>query len=473
MPVACADSARKEYAAAVGAFRRALEIDPDWAQAQHNLGLALFKLGQVDEALELFRRAATGVEPALPLSAIAVIIPGSPTSDNQAVLDARRNWAERELPPRRATEHASPRRKMGDRRPRIGYVSSFFPDHNWMKPVWGLINHHDRHRFEIHLFSDAPAARIQHGYRENQQDRFHDTSGLPNDALAQRIEEAGIDLLVDLNGYSTVRRLPLFAMRPARIIVGWFNMFATTGIPGYDYLIGDAVVIPPEEERFYCERIARVPGSYLTFEVTYPVPDVADPPFLSGTAITFGSLASQYKITNAAVAAWSTILKRVPNSSLILKNATLGSPDVRQFVHGLFERNDVAPPEGSSGRALGSLSFPRNLRRDRCRTRHVPLQWRHDDERGDLARRPVDNLHGRSVGLANKRLHSAGGRLGEFVGRDAEDYIALAISLANSPDRLAELRRNMRARLRGSPVCDTRSFARNMENLYAQMLAPC
>ena len=83
-------------------------------------------------------------------------------------------------------------------------------------------------------------------------------------------------------------RLPLFTLRPAPVIVGWFNMYATTGIPSYDYLIGDDVVIPPEEEKFYCEKIVRVPGSYLTFEVTYPVPPVADPPCLTNGAITFG-----------------------------------------------------------------------------------------------------------------------------------------------------------------------------------------
>lgn len=60
--------------------------------------------------------------------------------------------------------------------------------------------------------------------------------------------------------------------------------------------------------------------------------------------------------------------------------------------------------------------------------------------------------------------------LGEMVGQGREDYISLAIGLANSPDRLLDLRRNMRSRLDDSPVCDTQSFARNMERLYTQML---
>lgn len=217
--VGCAEGSRKEYAAAIACFRRALEIHPHWPEAQHNLGRILFQLGQVEEALDLFRQAADGGDLALPQAAIAVIIPGSPASDNQAILDARRTWAKRQLPPRVATEPWSHHVKTDDRPLRIGYVSSFFQDHNWMKPVWGLINHHDRGRFEVHLFSDAPASHIRYGYRGHPQDRFHDTSGLSNEALSQRIEQAEIDLLVDLNGYSTMQRLPLFTLRPAPVVV--------------------------------------------------------------------------------------------------------------------------------------------------------------------------------------------------------------------------------------------------------------
>ena len=99
----CAESSRRTTQPAVACFRRALEIHPGWPEAQHNLGQALFKLGQVEAALDLFRQAAAGGDPALPQAAIAVIIPGSPSSDNQSILDARRTWAERQLA-RRAVE---------------------------------------------------------------------------------------------------------------------------------------------------------------------------------------------------------------------------------------------------------------------------------------------------------------------------------------------------------------------------------
>jgi predicted O-linked N-acetylglucosamine transferase (SPINDLY family) len=465
----CAASSGKEYGGAIACFRRALEIHPDWPEAQHNLGQVLFKLGQVEEALDLFRQASAGGDPALPQAAIAAIIPGSPTSDNQAILDARRTWAECQLPPRRTTEHSSRQVKTGDQPLRIGYVSSFFQDHNWMKPVWGLINHHDRRQFEVHLFSDAPASQIQHGYHVHPQDRFHDTTGLSNEALSQRIERAEIDLLIDLNGYSTMGRLPLFTLRPAPVVVGWFNMYATTGIASYDYLIGDDLVIPPEEEKFYCEKIVRVPGSYLTFEVTYPVPPVVDPPCVTNGAITFGCLASQYKITNEVIGAWSRILQQVPNSSLILKNGAFVSPCARQFVHGLFERHHISSKrvrlEGPSDHyqfleTYGEIdvaldTFPYN-----GGTTTTEAIWQGV---------PVVTFSGdRWVARTSASILQSAA-LGELVGQGFEDYISLAISLANSPDGLLDLRRNMRSRLRDSPVCDTQSFARNMERLYTQM----
>jgi tetratricopeptide (TPR) repeat protein len=462
----CAEGARKEFAAAIPCFRQALEISPDWREAKHNLGQVLFKLGQVEEALDLFRQAAATGDAALPLSAIAVMIPGSPASGNQAILEARRCFAERYLPAPRAIP-PGPRRQG---RLRIGYVSAFFEDRNWMKPVWCLINHHYRQDFEIHLFSDGPASAIQHGYEADRRDRFHDSSRLSNEALCQEIRQAEIDVLVDLNGYSTLRRLPLFPLRPAPVIVGWFNMYATMGISSYDYLIGDAVVIPPEEERFYCEKILRVEGSYLTFEVTYPVPPVADePPSRASGAITFGCLASQYKITADVIASWSRILQRAPGSSLLLKNGTLGSPANRRFVHDRFSQLGIGPERvrldgpaehyqfleayGQIDIALDAFPYNGGTTTMESIWQGVPLIT----FRGD-----------RWVARTSASILETGG-LGELIGQNLDDYENLAVALANAPDRLLDLRRNMRARLTQSAVCDGVKFARNMEALYRQI----
>src|SRR5208283_1467470 len=130
-----------------------------------------------------------------------------------------------------------------------------FVRRNWMKAVWGLINHHDRESFQIHLFSDSPEPSIVEGYHKGFRDHFHETSGLSNEALAQRIKEEQIDILVDLNGYSKPPRLGLFALRAAPVQVAWFNMFAASGLRGFDYIVGDRHVILDQEEPFYTEQV--------------------------------------------------------------------------------------------------------------------------------------------------------------------------------------------------------------------------
>jgi protein O-GlcNAc transferase len=225
-------------------------------------------------------------------------------------------------------------------------------------------------------------------------------------------------------------------------------------------------VIPPEEERFYSERIVRVPGSYLTFEVGYPVPDVADAPSRGRGAITFGCLAPQYKITGKVIEAWSRILLQVPASTLLLKSRALAAEGVRRFVHEQFAGHGIDPERirlqgpaahyrfletyGEIDLALDTFPYNGGTTTSEALWQGVPVVAFSGDRW----------LSRTSASI----LHAAG--LGEFVGKTLDDYLAIAVRGANAPERLAELRRDMRARLRDSAVCDTETFARNMERIY-------
>ena len=441
------------------------------SQVQFDAAWRRFQLGQVDEAVALFQQATDGRHPEPACASIAVIIPGSPQSDNQAILDARRTWAERYVHPvgptgfkQRVESRGSPLR--------LGYISSFFQDHNWMKPVWGLIHQHDRRDFQIHLFSDAPAQQIQHGYRQRPEDRFYDISGFSNQLVADRMEQAGIDVLVDLNGYSQAHRLSLLALRPAPVIVEWFNMYATTGMSCVDYLIGDDVVIPPEEEKYYSEKIVRVPGSYLTFEVGYPVPEVAIPPCSTQERFTFGCLAPLYKITDEVVAAWSQILRGSPDSVLRLRNSALHSPDAIEHVRALFRGHDIAPERLLLDGPAEHFTFLQTYDQIDLALDTFPYNGGTTTTEAIWQGVPVVTFHGdRWVARTSASILRAA-NLGQFVGESLEEYVSMAIRLATSGDRsgfLGELRRNMRSQLLQSRVCDTAGFARNMEQIYRRM----
>jgi protein O-GlcNAc transferase len=464
----CAWEKKGDDAIALGCFRKALSLAAEHGETHHNLGKVLHKLGLTDEAIERFQSALALGKGFLPSTAIATLIPGSPRATNRTVLEARRFWAETHLPP--VDPHKRFRRAPAQgRRLRVGYLSSFFQSHNWMKPVWGLLNHHNRDRFDVFLFSDAPEAACLGSYRKHPRDRFQDITGLSNLATADCIDKCDLDILVDLNGYSRIDRLAVIALKPAPIIVGWFNLYATSGMACYDYLIGDNEVIPPEEETFYTEKILRVPGCYLTYEVLYPVPDVVDPPVLSSGKMTFGSLASQYKITEPVVEAWSRILVSAQDTRLFLKNATLDSVANREFLAKRFESHGVPRHritlEGSANHfdflaAYGSMDLALDTFPYNGGTTTLEAVWQGV---------PVITFHGdRWATRQSASINRAAG-LREFVARNLDEYISSAIALAKNPDtpaRLTELRRTMRDRLVHSPLCDTVNFARNMESLY-------
>ncbi len=457
----------REFANAAENYRAALAIEPARHETRHNLAHAMFELGRADEALDLFREAAQGPRAALTRGMIAVMIPGAPKASNQEILDARRDFAERDVLPWAYPRSLPPRPAASEFR--IGYVSSFFQRQNWMKPVWALLARHDRSRFHIHLFSDASQSAMPEGYTADPRDAYHDISALSNDAAARLIEEQALDVLIDLNGYSKLRRLPLFARRPAPVTAGWFNYFATSGMRCYDYLVGDAEVIPEEEERYYSETIVRVPGSYLTFDVTYPVPEITDPPCLANGAITFGCLAPLYKITPQAIDAWSRILNAAAGTSLVLRGAALASESARRYLNEAFAARGVASERLRLYDPAPHHEFLATYNEIDIALDTFPYNGGTTTTEAVWQGVPVIAFWGdRWVARTTASILRAGG-LGEFVQPDRETYIAKAVELARSPEtpeRLRELRRSMRHRLRASPVCDTPAFARHMELIY-------
>ena len=318
-----------------------------------------------------------------------------------------------------------------------------------MKPVWGLINEHDRQALDIHLFAECAADKCV-GYTPDERDTFHDISALSNRDAAARIEQAAIDILVDLNGFSAVTRLAVAAQRPAPIQVAWFNLYATSGTTCFDYLIGDDQVVGSDEEPFYTETIVRVPGSYLTFRVNYPVPAVADPPALTAGYVTFGCLASQDKITPPVVETWARILRRSPRAKLLLKNAALAHEANREHLAGRFSGHGVTIDRLIFEGPADHFDFLGAYARVDVALDPFPYNGGTTTSEALWQGVPVLGFRGdRWASRTSASILIAAG-LDEWVARDADDYVERAVGLANdpqTPERLRRERRAMRQRL--------------------------
>jgi predicted O-linked N-acetylglucosamine transferase (SPINDLY family) len=460
-----------EYGDAIAAFRRALALRPHDARLQVNLGRALFALGHVSEAVGLYRLAAASPDAqarAMAIQTLACIAPGDPALDNQAVLALRQAWAADEAASGAAPGAAAitPLRvtPAPDARLRIAYYGSYFASRNWMKMYMGVLNAHDRHRFEITLIADGAVPSVAAGYGDHPDDRVWDVTGVSNADLAGHIAAAGIDVLVDLNGYSHQSRMPLLLHRAAPVQMAWNGMYGTTGFPGVDVLVADAVVVPPDEERFCTERVHRVAHTYLPFHMFYDTPDVAAPPSLANGFITFGSLNSAYKLTNETLDAWARILHALPTARLLLRNAALDHVSARaDLLARLAARNIEAARVTLLGRAEHT-AFLQTYDHIDIALDVFPYNGGTTTAEALWQGVPVLTIYGdRWAGRTSASILTAAG-LGEWVAPDLPALVALAARTAQS--KLEDPRATQRARLSASPACDGVALCRQLESLY-------
>jgi protein O-GlcNAc transferase len=462
---------RKLWLEAIDAWTALHHEFPNDTSVTHNLGKAWHELGETDRAITLLREAYEASREPQTLAVLALLAPHAAICDHTEV----RRWRTKYGDWLRSVEKSTPVDPVEHRsrdRISIGYVSAFFHRPNWMKPVWALLNNHDRDRFKIHLFADGPTDEIdtEGGYRANERDGLIDTRELSNVDLAQLIRRHEIDVLVDLNGYSAMPRLRLWASKPAPVTIGWFNYYATSGMLGIEWLIGDDVVIRREEEEFYTEKIVRLQQSYLTFQVGYKTPDIeipsADAPF------TFGCLGSAYKITPEVRDAWISLLRKTDSTRLIVRNRVLGEERHREWLMSFFTDAGIGAerlvllgpaPHDEFLRTYGKIDLALDTFPYNGGTTTMEALWQGV---------PVVCFNGdRWVSRTSATIVKSAA-LGEFVGSCADDYVEIAAkwSSLSRRDELRQMRKEMRERLVKSSVCDGGALARDFERIVTEIL---
>jgi len=463
-----------DYPAAIEAIEPVVDAKPQHAAANYHLGRAYYFLGEVEKAVRHLDRAVRAGAGLGALSFRAVVAAFDPTRNHREVLACRQAFAaslQNTFGPRRPRVRAA--RVSPDKVLRVGYVSSFFDAENWMKPVWALLDHHDPDTIESHIFSDSPQPAIARRRARLARARFHDISRLDNVRATRLIAAHRLDILVDLNGLSKTGRLPLFLSRPAPLTLAWFNIFGTTGMSCFDAIIGDKWVIRGNEERWYVESVVKLPMSYLTFDVTYPVPRVLPPPCLRNGFITFGGLTSLYKWNDRVVRAWAEILRRCPKSRLVLANALLGTKSNRRYTLRRFTDLGVPSERVDMHGGAAHRRFLKHYDSIDIALDTFPYNGGTTTSEAIWQGVPVLTFHGdRWISRTSATILS-NANLEEFVCKDLKGYVESAVRWGNGRDsasKLQDLRVTMRERLKKSPILDCERFARLVEGAYRELV---
>jgi predicted O-linked N-acetylglucosamine transferase (SPINDLY family) len=225
-------------------------------------------------------------------------------------------------PPASHAPRHDPATRKGGGKIRLGYLSGEFRDQATAVLMAGLYERHDRGRFEVIAVDNGSADQSAMSARLRQAfDQWIDIGDLRDVQAAEKIRAAGIDILVNLNGYFGKLRMDVFARRPAPLQVNYLGFPGTLGAPYIDYLIADETVIPADEQRFYDEKIVTLPLCYQVNDdrgrAMAPAPSRAEAG-LPGTGFVFCNFNQSYKLTPDSFASWMRILARVEGSLLWL-----------------------------------------------------------------------------------------------------------------------------------------------------------
>ena len=350
-----------------------------------------------------------------------------------------------------------------DRKLRIGLLSNTLRAH----PVGWLtlpgVEALDQDSFSIHCFGRRETQDfIAHRFARRAQS-WDGCETLGDAALAAKIREREIDILIDLGGYGDAGRITALVHRPAPVQVKWVGMqCATSGLAEMDWFITDRWETPGGFDPFYTERLLRLDDGYICYLPPHYAPEVTPLPALENGFVTFGCFNNLTKFTGETLAAWAAILRNVPASRLVLRCPQLSEDSIVARLRGRCAEAGLDPARlhfigrtphhdflaGYNKIDIALDPFPYSGGLTTCESLYMGV--------------PVITRAGEIFAARHSVSHLSNAGLADWVAAEVPDYIDRATSFANDLPALAELRHKLRAQMLASPLCDAPRFGRSL-----------
>lgn len=487
---------------AVASYRKALKINPFHGSACYNLGLILHNMLRYTEAGEYYRKALTQqpqfaaeiygklgnisseqcripesinyYKKSLALepgnyeihSSMLMTCQFDPSQTPASLHAAHLEWAKlHERPTERFTHYAN--EPTPERRLRIGYVSPDFYRHPIGYLLLPVIQAHDRSIVEVFCYSNRSGSDDMTEQLRASADCWSSIVGKSPLDVAEQVRADGIDILVDLAGHTANNCLQLFALKPAPVQVAWAGFTGTTGLSTIDYLISDAYVTPEGADRWYTERIVRLPDDYICYSPPEYAPAVGRLPALAAEGITFGCFNSLLKVNEAVVTLWIRILHKLPAAKLLLVTRQFGDPEISTRYRKMFAAAGIA----NRVEFRGALAHKELLA---CYN-EIDIALDPFPYSGGLSTLeslwmgvPVVTKTGATFAERQSANHLDIVGLPELIAETADEYLDIAYGLANDLPRLSGIRSGLRTKMIET-VCDGPHFTRNLEAAYREI----
>jgi protein O-GlcNAc transferase len=353
---------------------------------------------------------------------------------------------------------------------RIGYISNNFGDHPTAHITRRLYELHERKRFKVLCYSYG--VDDDSYYRKSVQsgcDTFVDISNLSNAEAAKRINDDGVDILVDLVGDMRGGKIAIASLRPAPVQVRWLGMAGTTGADFFDYLITDKIVTPQDQSKFYSEKFIYLPGCY---QINDNQPFAAKCQFLKSDfgipedVFVFCCFNTSYKIDANVFSAWMRILKRSAESVLWLM---AHSANMQENVKKAAQRHSVDP-----ARLLFAEKIPKPRHLSRLPLADLALDTLTVNGAASTsdalwAGVPVLTIRGKHFAsrMSASILTAVG--LDSLIAADLESYVEQAIQLSKKRLNILEIKRILVNNRKKKPLFDTEQFVALLESAYKRL----
>jgi predicted O-linked N-acetylglucosamine transferase (SPINDLY family) len=240
---------------------------------------------------------------------------------------------------------------------------------------------------------------------------------------------------------------------------------------GYDYLIADPGVIPPADERWFTERVIRLPHCQW-FWTPPPRPADGGPlPALTNGHVTFGSVARGIKLNDAVLQLWAAVLARLPDARLRLLGVYTEDWRLRRRILEVFAAGGVAATRIDFLPGMAPEQLPTFFRTVDLTLDTFPFNGGLTTLEALWMGLPIVTLRGATfTGRQTETILRLIGRSAWIAG-DRDDFVARAVALAQDRNALASARAALRGHLTGSPICDPAGFTRDLEARFLEMLA--